>query len=880
LISYGCEISPTIVVPPVEQTDVDSSPAPTHYGAVPTTPSTLSNEPEGQSGQDKPVEGSPEGLLTPSQPTLLDASCDPSPPDPSPTPTVPDASAPAPDDPGDGDPDVTSPDPEPPHDDEPTEEDPPPWVPGLDERPLAAALAFPDVLELAAPGWIPVLAFPALPTFNYPTVLEPVPGTDRLFVVELNGRIYAIDNDRAATEKRLVLDITDRCQGNDMGVLGMAFHPEFNQPNSPNRGYIYLHYPYSEAPIDTVPHPTIPTISRLSRFTVDLETLQIDAASELVLIDQYDENTYHQGGPLFFHPDDGFLYYAVGDEGLHDCILDNCQIINKDLFSGVLRIDVDMRGGDVSHPIPRQPETGTTANYYIPNDNPFVGMPGVLEEFYAIGLRSPHRMTHDAVDNITWIGDVEEMRIEELNVLQKGANYQWALLEGPLQVFDRQIPANPLGIWTGPVLTEEVLEGASITGGYVYRGTNNPSLYGKYIFTDFVTGRIHALSYSYDGNRVSNLELELLLASEFSRASGIIGFGVDQDNELYLLPAGTVARIYTLGRTEGFSNVPAKLSETGVFVDTASPELQVNPGLITYEVQSPLWTDGAEKKRWVSIPDGETAAFSETGKWSFPDGTVFVKHFELVLNESHPEIKRRLETRILVKGSGSEFYGLTYKWNESGTDADLLLERQVEPIEVALANGETRHLNYLYPGQNDCGTCHNDDAGPVLGVRTSQLNHDMLYSNTGQVSNQLFTWGQLGLIDVALDQAAVEASVSLSALDDANAPAEDRVRSYWESNCSMCHRGPLDTIPGIFAFWDARYEVPLEDQGVVYGYADSAPEGYIVVPGDAAASVLYQRSSSTLPRFAMPPIGRSATDPRYVELLEDWITSLPSSDGN
>jgi hypothetical protein len=95
----------------------------------------------------------------------------------------------------------------------------------------------------------------------------------------------------------------------------------------------------------------------------------------------------------------------------------------------------------------------------------------------------------------------------------------------------------------------------------------------------------------------------------------------------------------------------------------------------------------------------------------------------------------------------------------------------------------------------------------------------------------------------------------------------------------MCHRGALETPAGIFAFWDARFEVPLEDQGVINGYAAGALEGYIVVPGDAAASVLYQRSSSTLPRFAMPPIGRSVTDPRYVELLEDWITSLSSTEG-
>src|SRR5690606_24436066 len=140
-------------------------------------------------------------------------------------------------------------------------------------------------------------------------------------------------------------------------------------------------------------------------------------SSENILIEQVDQNVWHQGGSLFFHPQDGFLYFAVGDEGGSNCRLMNCQRIDKDLFSGVLRIDVDQRGGDISHPILTQPVTGVTGHYYIPNDNPFVGEPGVLEEFYALGLRSPHRMTYDAVDDIVWIGEVGQNQREELNVL-------------------------------------------------------------------------------------------------------------------------------------------------------------------------------------------------------------------------------------------------------------------------------------------------------------------------------------------------------------------------------------------------------------------------------------------------------------------------------
>src|SRR5262249_32857696 len=115
---------------------------------------------------------------------------------------------------------------------------------------------------------------------------------------------------------------------------------------------------------------------RLSRFTLDASGVAIPG-SELVFVDQFGNSVWHNGGGLFFHPENGFLYWTDGD----DADSANSQIINRNLFSGVFRIDVDRRGGRISHPIPRQPDNGATGNYYIPNDNPFVGQPGVLEEF-------------------------------------------------------------------------------------------------------------------------------------------------------------------------------------------------------------------------------------------------------------------------------------------------------------------------------------------------------------------------------------------------------------------------------------------------------------------------------------------------------------------
>jgi uncharacterized repeat protein (TIGR03806 family) len=739
-------------------------------------------------------------------------------------------------------------------------------------RPAAAALSVPTSLEVAAPGWTVVEAFPAL-TFDDPVSLGEAPGTGHLFVTERQGRVYAFRNDSAVTSKLLSLDLSDRTQGgSDGGLLSLTFHPEFGRAESPNRAYVYVHNAYTPNPIAN-PVRRTRSWSRLSRFSVDLDTLVIDPSSELVLIDQADESIWHQGGASFFGPDDGFLYLSVGDEGLAYCTLQNCQRIDKDLFSGVLRIDVDMRGGDISHPIRQQPQTGTTAHYFIPNDNPFVGQPGVLEEFYAVGLRSPHRMTHDAVDGITWIGEVGQARREELDVLQPGANFQWNVLEGSRGGGGLAMPAEPLGVWTDPALELTRDVAAGIIGGYVYRGSKFPSLYGKYVFGDYYYGSIWALSYGYDGVRATVSDLQRLTATEYREASdGITSFGIDREGELYILTLGAESKILRLDRTEGFSNAPLRLSETGVFVDTASARLEPSPGLLPYDVITPLWSDGASKQRWMSVPDAAAIGFSEAGSWSFPEGTVFVKHFDLALDEAQADERRRLETRVLVHGQGG-YYAMTYRWNTEGTDADLVLEGSTEPIVVSLADGQQRELSYLFPGPGDCAVCHNAEAGSVLGVRTAQLNHDLFYAELGRSTNQLFWLGRAGVLDVSLQERDVHRLPAFVSLSDESAPLEARVRSYWASNCSMCH----GSVPDLRADWDARYDVPLDQRGVIYGPSQSANDAgeFLVVPADPDHSVLLQRSATTARGLGMPPLGRSVPDATYVAVLERWIRSLP-----
>jgi glucose/arabinose dehydrogenase len=737
----------------------------------------------------------------------------------------------------------------------------------FDDFSIRRRIELPSEPDVTGTAWRTAPALGAL-TFDNPTGFAEAPGTGHVFVLEREGRVYAADR-ASPLEKKLVLDISGVTQGNqDLGLLGIAFHPEFGQTSSPNAGYMYLHYAHTDSPAPSPVPLDYPTESRLARFTVDLATLVADPASEQVLIAQSDEQLWHQGGGMFFHPSDGFLYLSVGDEGDSECRLGNCQRIDRDLFSGVLRIDVDRRGGDVSHPIARQPESGTTANYFIPNDNPFVGQPGVLEEFYAIGLRQPHRMTFDPVDDIAWIGDVGQNQREELDVLAPGANYQWNFLEG--SVSHEPMSEMPLGVWTDPVLQLERSESTCVIAGPVYRGTAFPELTGKLIFGDFFFGSIWALDYEYDGTSVGVLGRERLLTNMLGKTGTISSFGTDLAGELYILAMGRGARIQQLERGNAADALPTRLSRVGAFDDVATlrPIAELEP----YGVQSPLWSDGASKERWLRLPAGSQIAFAPDGAWRFPEGTVFVKHFELALDERAPEQRRRLETRFLVAARNERYYGVTYKWNADETGAEPLLESQEEVLQIIGQDGVPREQTYFYPGPSDCLLCHNADAGYVLGVRTAQLNGPRPGASTD--ASQLVDWATRGLLDTAIDAELAATLPSASPLGDETRPPEERLRSYWDSNCSMCH----GTVTSIRSTWDARATTPLASQGIIGGSLTGEAElpagSLVVTPADLEHSAMWQRAVSTDPALRMPPLGRRAVDVEYVELLQTWIAGL------
>ncbi len=323
-----------------------------------------------------------------------------------------------------------------------------------------------------------------------------------------------------------------------------------------------------------------------------------------------------------------------------------------------------------------------------------------------------------------------------------------------------------------------------------------------------------------------------------------------------------------------YSNVPALLSQTGAFTDVAA--LTPGDNMIPYDVISPLWSDRAEKQRWFSVPLGERIIFSEEGKWEWPAGTVFVKHFALPVDESEQNVLRRLETRLVVVQEDGGVYGVTYKWREDNSDADLLTTVLNEDITINSEAGNWTQT-WTYPGPEDCLTCHNAEAKHILGVKTASLNKTWLYPS-GVSDNQLRTLINLGLFDAAFTEEELENFPAHAALDDATKSLEHRVRSYWDVNCGNCH-GPQ----GIASKWDARFETPLNLQGIVYGplanqrdyFADyGLEEPFVIDPSNKDNSILYIRSKSTNVDDRMPPLGRQVEHAEYIEVLEQWMESL------
>lgn len=348
--------------------------------------------------------------------------------------------------------------------------------------------------------------------------------------------------------------------------------------------------------------------------------------------------------------------------------------------------------------------------------------------------------------------------------------------------------------------------------------------------------------------------------------SGAAGaaFGADATAESSQVRPDTAAHVRV---ARGAADMPATLSQTGLLADPANGVASAS--LLPYELNVPFWSDGARKQRWIAVPDGSAIRFAAQGSWTFPAGTIFVKTFELPLDERQPQKLRRLETRVLVRDARGDVFGVVYKWRADGSDADLLQGARTETLRIRTKRGQ-RAQDWYYPSSDDCLECHTPLAGGVLGVNSRQLNRVVTTSNGPQ--NQLLQWSRMGLFSAPLGVAQIAALTALAGADDDRRSVEDRARSYLDVNCAQCHR-PGGTV----AYFDARYETPLAQQGLIDGAIlidQGIDRARVVAPNDRWRSILLLRTD-TLEDLRMPPLARNVVDRSGVRLLQQWIESLP-----
>tara|TARA_B100001123_G_C15326644_1_gene1029771 strand:- start:2623 stop:3849 length:1227 start_codon:yes stop_codon:yes gene_type:complete len=352
--------------------------------------------------------------------------------------------------------------------------------------------------------------------FDQPVFITSSPeGSADLFVAERGGRIYRFDSDSGI--RSIFLDLSDivSTSGLEQGLLGMAFHP-----NYPEDERLFVNF------VDSDWDTTVASIRATSNGT---NSIRRDFMTVILSIPQPFNN--HNGGMVTFGPD-GHLYIGTGDGGSRNDPYGHGQDLNS-LLGKILRVDVDESGA--------QP-------YAIPDTNPFVGSENKRPEIFSYGLRNPWRFSFDVQTGDLWIGDVGQNRYEEINYIagnsHGGHNFGWSDTEGP-ECFNN--PGCQPEVYTLPISHYDTKDGCAITGGYVYRGDSNPSLYGTYVFADYCNGKLFGVSKA-NGRWVK----ELLIDSDLHISS----LGQDANKELYVadFKSGSIYQLMEVESQHGSSS--------------------------------------------------------------------------------------------------------------------------------------------------------------------------------------------------------------------------------------------------------------------------------------------------------------------------------------
>ena len=919
-------------------------------------------------------------------------------------------------------------------------------------------------------------AFPGL-TFSSPVCMRsPAHETQRLFVCEKGGDLELIPDVTAATlAKTVFLDVDQVLSSrgesirsnSEMGLLGLAFHPDYV-----TNGFFFTVYNVSAGG---------QSLQRISRWhDPNITDTVADPNSEEILIEMRNDAGNHNGGDLHFGPD-GYLYASWGDEGNQNDSLNNSQFIDKDFWASITRIDVDLEpedytvadgtGSDDANVRPNDHAAvklhGGNPLYEVPADNPWVGATSfngvsvtatdVRTEIFAVGFRNPWRFSFDSGTGGLWVGDVGQGAWEEVATVEIGSNHGWAWYEGDANgpKFNSNINGASR---TNATVTKPVwdyghgngqFQGNSVTGGFVYRGTNIPDLVGKYIFADYTSGNIWALERT---STPGEPDVERIAGE-----GGIVDFGPDPSNGDILMADignGVIRRLVSREIGAGF---PQTLTATGIFSDVA--DLTPNPGVLPYKVNLPFWADHSIKQRWFAIKNTtDLIGYSKHGAWQYPNGMVWVKHFDLELERGNPATRKRIETRVLVRnqigetnntvlltsgatasylvppddsfentwmttgfddttwntaatglgydensnygpefgeggdlgnalngqntsiyiripfnvadastftemtlrmkyddgfvaylngqqvaaaneptnlaydseaednnpdGSATNFedfnlnafapmlldganllaiqglndginssdmlivpellggvvsfspgvYGVSYKWNESGTEAGLVGSGG-ENVDLTITTpGGSRQQTWNIPSRAACNICHTPEAGFALSFNTRQLNHDS--SLNGRPGNFLILLHDCGYLDTLPESpAALPRHVTPTQTEYS---LEARVRSYLDVNCAYCHQDPgIDPLS-----WQGNLDLTMGQTGLINGLTSGGtqhPNDRLVVPGNAARSILLSRIAVTNGYTRMPQLASNELDTMNIQLLTDWINQEASSE--
>jgi putative heme-binding domain-containing protein len=626
-----------------------------------------------------------------------------------------------------------------------------------------------------------------------------VPGAQRFVAVEKSGKIWSFKDSPDAATKDLLIDLKP-----DHPLLqyayGIAFHPRWQE-----NGFVFLCYAYG----DKVPDGT-----KLSRFKLtQQEPPVLDPKSETVLLTW--RSGGHNGASLQFGPD-GMLYISTGDSEVPSPPdpLNTGQDIS-DLLSSILRIDVD------------HADNGKA--YAIPSDNPFLKTPQAMPEIWAFGFRNPWKISFDAKGRL-WCGDVGWELWEMIHLVQRGGNHGWSAYEASQPIKPETQRPEPI---IPPVVAHPHTEAASITGGYVYHGSRFPELRDAYIYGDYETGKIWALWH--DGKQVTRRE-EIA-----DTPHKIVTFGQSEDGEVYWMNWEKDTRIYRLvpnpavGKPTQF---PRRLSDTGFFTDTAAQTPAT--GVLPFEIAEPMWQDGATATRFIALPEGKSINVDKNIVW--PTDSVLARTI------TWPSTQQRIETQVLHY-DGDTWNGYSYRWNDQGTDAEL--------VAADGAEFTVQKQPWRIHGRAECARCHNNWSGFALGFQPDQL--VSIGGKKPADAHALFNGPFLERLQNRL--------VSSHA-DKAN--LETRARSWLHANCAHCHRRHGGgSVPLMLNADLPTAETMMMSEKPTRG--DFAlTDARVISPGKPEQSVLLARIARS-GNSHMPMIGAREIDPHGFQVLWDWI---------